>query len=198
MKIVKYGRKKRESKGAKFLIVSSIIIMFVIFIIGLQIGRVVEKSSNEKKRVQVISKPIPEEDVAAQIKGDIEKMQQRERIITEEIISDESKDKPAPEKEKKEKIDKPEVVKNSPPATEKRGTIFLQVGVFSVHSNANRISRHLKKMGIESKIETEVRKGKSLERVLAGPFVTRSEAGTVSSRIRKRTGIKPIIVNRSR
>ncbi|NIO16301.1 MAG: hypothetical protein GTN70_04805, partial [Deltaproteobacteria bacterium] len=72
-------RKKGEGIGFKFLIVSLLIIMFVIFVIGLQIGRVVEKTSKEGKGNRVITKTFDEEDVGEKIRNDISGMREDKR-----------------------------------------------------------------------------------------------------------------------
>jgi len=185
VKILRYSRKKREGTGYKLLVVSLIIIMFVVFLIGIQIGRVIQ--GNEKIGGGTVVKGIPsEEDTLRQrIKEDIEKMRgQMSEELRREL-----------DKEDKQKLEKKKVVKTPTENTLKRREIqgrvehppspapkkalspvikkhlFFQVGVFSVDKNARTLKRKLERQRIPVKIELVKQKdGSLLRKVLAGPF----------------------------
>lgn len=183
MKILRYSRKNREGTGYKFLVVSLIIIMFVVFLIGIQIGRVIQ--GNEKMGGGTVVKGIPsEEDTLRQrIKEDIEKMRGQ---MSEELRRELDKEDNQKLEEKKvvktpaEDISKRIKIQKSvehPPSPEKsvspviKKQLFFQVGVFSVDRNARTLKRKLEKQRIPVKIELLKQKdGSLLRKVIAGPF----------------------------
>jgi len=73
VKILKFSRKGRDGAGYKFLVVSLILIMFAVFLIGIQIGRVIQE--NEKKGAAAVSgTPSEEATLREKIREDIGKM----------------------------------------------------------------------------------------------------------------------------
>jgi rare lipoprotein A len=82
------------------------------------------------------------------------------------------------------------------PVTAERGGIYLQLGAFSVRSNAEsfeaRIGSQLAPLGMQPYIE---QRG-PLHRVLLGPFKDRAAAGAAAERIRTLLEVKPVVVVR--
>lgn len=211
MKRKKHTRKKSDGVGYKFLVVSLLIIMFVIFLIGLQIGRVVEKTSRETRGKRVVTKTFDEEDVGKRIEGDIEKMreiqkpnsQERRVIVPSETVDlpqkrAEKQDKPAAMAEKQAPASRVEKeVKKSGKQSRLREMLYLQVGVFSVAKNAENMKNRLEKYGMGVKIETYgPEKGTLLRKVLVGPFSSAEELEREREKILRLTGTKPIRVKR--
>ncbi len=204
-------RKKGEGIGFKFLIVSLLIIMFVIFVIGLQIGRVVEKTSKEGKGNRVITKTFDEEDVGEKIRNDISGMREDKRqgdgtggiapsatprVVEKTPSAQITKD---PEKAEKKSVSKETSSqrKRRKTAAVTRQLLFLQVGVFSVEKNADRMKRRLEKYGLKVTIETyKQRNGQVMRKVLVGPYSTASEVTREREKIERLTGTKPVLVRR--
>lgn len=208
----KYARKKRKDGiGFKFLIVSLLIIMFVIFLIGLQIGRIVEKTSREGNGSKVVTRAFDEEDIGERIRGDIEKMREstvnkstetkrvpsEKPAIGQEGDSVKLKKTTTPPENKTSLIDSKRRSHGQKKTDVRREMLFLQVGVFSVGENAERMKNRLEKYGLKVKIETyNQKKGEVLRKVLVGPFLTASEVTREKEKIERLTGIKPILVRR--
>ncbi|NIS75801.1 MAG: hypothetical protein GTO08_11115 [Deltaproteobacteria bacterium] len=211
MKRKKRSKKKSDGVGYKFLVASLLIIMFVIFLIGLQIGRVVEKTSRETRGNRVVTKTFDEEDVGKRIEGDIEKMreiqkpnnQERRVIVPSETMDlprkkPEEKDEPAAIAEKQapaSRVEKKE--EKSRKQSRLREMLYLQVGVFSVAKNAENMKNRLEKYGMGVKIEAYgPKKGTLLRKVLVGPFSSAEELEREREKILRLTGTKPILVKR--
>lgn len=212
--MARYSRKKKGGGiGFKFLIVSLLIIMFVIFIIGLQIGRVVEKTSKEGKGNRVVTKTFDEEDVGEKIRSDIASMREDGKQgdsasgLAPETAPVVDEKKPSAQRAKIPKqVDKQSVTKVPSSQRKKRKTaavtrqlLFLQVGVFSVEKNADSMKRRLAKYGLKVTIETyKQSNGKVLRKVLVGPYSTASEVTKEREKIERLTGTKPVLVRRQR
>lgn len=202
-------RKRRDGVGYKFLIVSLLIIMFVIFLIGLQIGRIVEKTSREGGGSKVVTRTFDEEDIGQKIRSDIEQMRDKEydgRRISKETVSSGT---PASQEKMVKKPDEPKhgrvtkipdtgVQKSVPAKVEqKRDMLFLQVGVFSIGNNAENMKVRLEKYGLKVRIEThKTEKGEFLRKVLVGPYFSAEEVTKEREKIRRLTGTKPVLVKR--
>lgn len=210
--MARYSRKKKgEGIGFKFLIVSLLIIMFVIFVIGLQIGRVVEKTSKEGKGNRVVTKTFDEEDVGEKIRNDISSMREDRKQgdsvggltpSTAPVVIDKKPsaqvDKSPKEAEKKSVSKEPSSKrKKRKTAAATRQLLFLQVGVFSVEKNADNMKRRLEKYGLKVTIETfKQSNGEVLRKVLVGPYSTASEVTKEREKIERLTGTKPVLVRR--
>ncbi len=210
--MARYSRKKKgEGIGFKFLIVSLLIIMFVIFVIGLQIGRVVEKTSKEGKGNRVVTKTFDEEDVGEKIRNDISSMREDRKQgdsvggltpSTAPVVIDKKPsaqvDKSPKEAEKKSVSKEPSSKrKKRKTAAATRQLLFLQVGVFSVEKNAHNMKRRLEKYGLKVTIETfKQSNGEVLRKVLVGPYSTASEVTKEREKIERLTGTKPVLVRR--
>jgi cell division protein FtsN len=211
MKRKKRSKKKSDGVGYKFLVVSLLIIMFVIFLIGLQIGRVVEKTSRETRGNRVVTKTFDEEDVGKKIEGDIEKMREIQKPNSQErrvIVPSETMDLPQKKGDKKDvpaaiaekqapasRVEKKE--EKSRRQSRLREMLYLQVGVFSVAKNAENMKNRLEKYGMGVKVETNSpKKGTLLRKVLVGPFSSSEELEREREKILRLTGTKPILVKR--
>lgn len=207
----RFSRKQKDGMGFKFLIVSLMVIMFVIFLIGLQIGIIVEKSNLKKKGGGSVPGAVEESNVGESIQSDIERMRgniRGDEGYEVEIPSsgpregNKSVDRPPMKAPGKVAVDKkPE--KKSPPSgnvPEKvtgKERVYLQVGVFSVNKNAENLKARLLQLGMPVKVETfKHRKGYLMRRVLAGPYPSEDKTKKDADRIRKSIGIKPITLKR--
>jgi cell division protein FtsN len=207
---IKYSKKKKgDGIGFKFLIVSLLIIMFVIFVIGLQIGRVVEKTSRESRGSRVVTRTFDEEDIGERIRGEIERMRESpkenssDRGRVPSAVPGQQKGSAQRDKKQSTEEKKPASIDLSRKRDEQRKTdvrremLYLQVGVFSVEKNAESMKRRLEKYGLKVKLETfKQRKGGVLRRVLVGPFLTAAELTKERGKIERLTGIKPVLVRR--
>ncbi|RMG59904.1 MAG: SPOR domain-containing protein, partial [Deltaproteobacteria bacterium] len=197
------------SAGTKLLIAILFVLMFVIFLIGLQIGRIVEKGLEEAPPARVVAKPdIPssfDEEIAKKIEGFAgeEKPPGGEQGAPPGK-EEERETAPPARAEKTLPSEKPlPAVKQEKPAREKsrvnvRTGYFLQVGVFSVEKNAESLRERAAGKGFPVVLERfRGKRGRLLTRVMIGPYASRDEALRHRGEVSRKLGVaKPLLVVR--
>ncbi len=220
MDILKFARKKKDGLGNRILIASLVILMFIIFLIGLHIGRIVEKSAEMSYRARVVAKPSDIREEGRKIEEKLNQFQGKEATPGtrselrvgetregEEVgsgasVFERDETKRAEESRHGQRATRNRVSERSTAGgasvSEKMGGYYLQVGVFAVKSNALAMEKRAKSFGLGVRLEKmRDKRGRKLTRVLVGPYPTRETASRNRVEVARKLGVtSPVIVKR--
>jgi cell division protein FtsN len=212
-----YNKKRgfRSSEGERFqfafFVVGAIVLLAVAFVIGLQVGRVVEKNA-EQRRIEankVEGRIVIGKEAESEIRKDLgvfseeagsvppvpppsagEHLNETEKSLTfRETLAKKDPDpillvRPSPTKKEPER--------NTAAKIAPKGTLMVQVAAFRDRAAAEAFRKRLQKSGFQA----DMTRGGGYHKVVVGPYPDREAANRAIRKLKSEWKVNPFLVRR--